>query len=79
MNTTLHIETTVLTGHRVEFSAPELPEGATVEVTVVVPERPRHLMSMLEFLKTLPPGPLGYASPAEVDAYLNEERNSWDR
>lgn len=41
MRTTLQIEATVLPGHRVEFSAPELPEGATVEVTVVVPEQPK--------------------------------------
>jgi hypothetical protein len=79
MQTTLRIETTVLPGNRVEFSAPELPEGAKVEVTVVVPSQPLRRMSMLEYLKTLPPGPMVFRTPAEADTYLQEERNSWDR
>ena len=79
MQTTLRIETTVLPGNRVEFSDPELPEGAQVEVTVVVPAQPVRRLYMLEFLKTLPPGPLLFASPADVDRYLQEERNAWDR
>jgi hypothetical protein len=79
MQTTVHIETTVLPGNRIEFASPELPEGAKVDVTVVVPEQPRRRMSMLEFLKTLPPGPLVFKSPAEANSYLQEERDSWDR
>jgi hypothetical protein len=80
MQTTLHIETTVLPGNRVEFSAPDLPEGARVEVTVVVPSQPvAARMSMIDFLKTLPPRPLVFKTPAEADEYLQEERNSWDR
>jgi len=79
--TTLRIETTVLPGNRVEFSAPQLPEGARVEVMVVVPTQPVAFrrMSMIEFLKTLPPGPLAYKVPAEADTDLQEERNAWDR
>jgi len=38
MQSALRLETTVLPGHRVEITAPELPEGATVEVIVVLPE-----------------------------------------
>jgi hypothetical protein len=42
----------------VEFSAPELPEGAKVEVTVVVPEQPKKkFASAYELIQTLPPGP----------------------
>jgi hypothetical protein len=55
MHTTLRMETTVLPGHRLEISNPELPDGATVEVIVVVPEQPKsRRISMLEFLETLP-------------------------
>jgi hypothetical protein len=39
MQTALRIETTVLPGHRLEISSPELPEGARVEVIVVSPAR----------------------------------------
>lgn len=81
MQTTLHIETTVLPGNRVEFSSPQLPEGARIEVTVVVPPQPApsRRMSMIEFLKTLPARPLVFKTAAEVDEYLQEERNAWDR
>ena len=80
MQTTFRIETTVLPGNRVEFSAPELPEGAHVEVTVVVPSQTAPArMSMIDFLKTLPPRPLVFKTSAEVNEYLQEERNSWDR
>lgn len=80
MQTTLRIETTVLPGHRVEVSAPELPEGAKVDVFVVLPEQrfPRR-RSMLEFLATLPPGPLLFKTPQEADQYIQKERDEWER
>ena len=79
MPTTLRLETTVLPGHRVEVIAPELPEGMPVEVIVVPSRAATQRQSMLEFLKTLPPGPLVFKTPKEVDEYLQEERNAWDR
>lgn len=80
MQSALRMETTVLPGHRLEISAPELPEGAKVEVIVVLPEQPiRPRLSMLEFLATLPPGPLLFKTPEEADQYLREERDSWER
>lgn len=39
MQTALRLEVTVLPGHRLEVSAPELPEGARVEIIIVLPER----------------------------------------
>lgn len=80
MSTTLHLQTTVLPGHRLEISNPQLPEGATVAITVVVPEaaaRPK--MSMLEFLATLPEGPRAFATWEEYERHLQEEKDSWDR
>ena len=35
--------------------------------------------SVLDLLDTLPAGGRLLKSPAEVDAYLQEERDSWDR
>jgi hypothetical protein len=58
MQAVLRLETTVLPGHRLEVSSPELPEGAKVEVIVVLPEQPvTARRSMLEFLASLPPRP----------------------
>jgi hypothetical protein len=81
MRGALHIQTTVLPGSRIEITAPELTEGEPVEVFLVLPGNGQHQpkKSMLEFLDSLPPGPRLFKSAAEVDRYLEEERNSWDR
>ena len=56
MQTTVHQETTVLPGNRVEIYAPQLPEGAKVEVTVVLAQQPTPAFgSAHEFLQSLPP------------------------
>jgi hypothetical protein len=80
MQTTIQVETTVLAGHRLEVTDPQLPEGAKVQVTVVLPEQPATpRRSMLEFLATLPPGPLLFKTPEDANRYLREERDSWER
>ncbi len=61
MQTTLRMGTTVLPGHRLEISDPDLPEGVTVEVIVVLPKRPElGRISMLELVESLPPGPRAF-------------------
>jgi len=80
MQAALRLETTVLPGHRLEVSAPELPEGATVEVIVVLPVQPASARrSMLDLLKSLPPGPLLFPTPEDANRFLQEERDSWER
>jgi len=37
MQTALRLNTTVLSGHRIEITAPELPEGADVEIVIALP------------------------------------------
>lgn len=82
MQTTLRLETTVLPGHRLEISAPELPEGARVEVIVVLPEKlgPRRT-SMVELLASLPQGPSPRSFPTweEYERHLQEEKSAWER
>ena len=78
MQTALRLETTVLPGHRLEVSAPELPEGAKVEVIVVLPEKPQSV-SMLDFLESLPPGPRAFPTWEEYERHLREEKDSWER
>jgi len=87
----LRLETTVLPGHRLELTAPELPEGAKVEVIVVLPETaaPRRLSmleivgpadgrfgSALEFLESLPAGPRAFPTWEEYERFLREEKDS---
>ena len=80
MQTALRMETTVLPGHRLEISAPELPEGAKVEVIVVLPENPQpRRVSMLEFIESLPPGPRAFPTWEEYEKHLREEKDAWER
>jgi hypothetical protein len=80
MQTALRLETTVLSGHRLEISDPQLPEGATVEVIVVLPAKPEvRRISMLELVESLPPGPHAFPTWDEYERHLREERGSWDR
>ncbi len=80
MQTALRMETTILPGHRLEISDPELPEGVKVEVIVVLPEQPAPARrSMLEFLATLPPGPVLFQTPEDANRSIQEERDSWER
>ncbi|MGH7174173.1 MAG: hypothetical protein ACRELG_28220 [Gemmataceae bacterium] len=80
MQTALRMETTVLPGHRLEISHPELPEGAKVEVIVVLSEKPQaKFASALEFLESLPPGPRAFPTWEEYEKHLQEEKNAWER
>jgi hypothetical protein len=80
MQAALHMETTILPGHRLEISDPQLPEGARVEVIVVLPEQKRpHWRSALEFLESLPPGPRAFKTWEEYEQHLREEKDSWER
>ena len=80
MQTALRMETTVLPGHRLEVSAPELPEGAKVEVIVILPEKPKpQFGSALEFLESLPPGPRAFPTWDEYEQHLREEKDAWER
>lgn len=77
MSIMLRTQTKVLPGNRVEISSPQLREGDTVEVTVASPEN-REKRSAVDIIKSLS-GHRLFSTPADVDRYLNEERDSWDR
>jgi hypothetical protein len=80
MQAALHITTRVLPGRRVEFTTPELEEGANVEVFVVSKGIPRsHRLSMQEIAESVPPGPRPFATWEEYEQALQEEKDSWDR
>jgi hypothetical protein len=77
MRTAIQLRTTILPGHRVEVSAPELPEGvgATVVILLDDPATPKRRLS--EVLGGYAGGAL-FRSAEEVEAYLRAERDSWD-
>jgi hypothetical protein len=75
----LHVKTRVLPGERVEIAVPGLPEGELVDVFLVVGRREdAHPVSAIDVIKSLQ-GHRGFQSAEEVDRYLQEERDAWDR
>jgi hypothetical protein len=77
--TELRTQTTVLPGHRIEISAPQLAEGTPVEVRIVPTstaqsQRP----SVLDIIESLQ-GRRVFQTPEQVRRHLQEERDAWDR
>ncbi len=75
---TVKAKATVKPGGFIEVHSDELPEGATVEVIVLVEEKteatkkPRKLTDFIGAAKG------SFSSVAEIDAYIRQERDSWD-
>jgi hypothetical protein len=80
MNAAYHTTTTVLPGHKIEITAPQLREGEQVQVFVVSAPvtAPKSGPSALDIIESLK-GHRLFRTPEEVDRYIDEERNSWDR
>jgi hypothetical protein len=83
MSATIRMTTTVLPGHKIEITSPELPVGGTVDVTVTVPTAPPvapapESKGILDFINSSP-----FRKTAEeweqFERDFQEERNSWDR
>ena len=79
MATQVRVKTIVLPGGKIEISTPELIPGkhATVVVTIEdnEPDDQRHVIDILASL----PGHQVFRNAKEVDAYMREERDSWER
>lgn len=76
MATTIHIKTTILPGGKIEISAPELPPGKRANIFVVIEDEEKR--PMREVLANLSGHHL-LQTAEEVDAYIREERDSWER
>jgi hypothetical protein len=74
----LKMTTTVLGGGRIELTHPQLPSGQAVDVIVLLPEGRPSGHSVVDVLQEAP-GRLVFQTAEEVDTYLREERDSWER
>ncbi|HEX2349342.1 MAG TPA: hypothetical protein VHI51_13005 [Ktedonobacterales bacterium] len=83
MSTVIHREAVVGPDGKIEISAPELQPGQRVSVTIE-PEADDASASstaepsLYDLVKDLPGGRL-FKTADEVDEYLRQERDSWDR
>ncbi len=79
MQAALRITTKVLPGNKIEIEIPEAEIGDSVDVFVILPSKaePKR-RSAVDILNELPGRQL-LKTTQEVDKYLKEERESWER
>ena len=77
MQKVFHQRVVVLPGGKVELVSSELEEGQTVDV-VVLHEQRSERRSAVEILAEAP-GRRLFKTGKEVDDYIREERESWNR
>lgn len=79
MQAALRMTAKVQPGGKIEVANTQLPIGQSVEVIVLLPAlntTPRR--SVVEVLAEAP-GHLAFQTAEDVDAYLREERDAWER
>ncbi len=78
MQPALHLTTKVLPGNKIEIEIPEGEIGDTVDVFVVLPEKPknkkRSVMEIIEESRSRNT----LRSAEDIDRQIQEERDSWD-
>ena len=77
MQKVIHLKTTVMPGGRIEVVDQELPVGESVDV--VVSHSPATTPRSAVEILAEPPGQRLFKSAADVESYLKEERESWER
>ncbi len=77
MSRAVHLRTTILPGHRIELTAPELPEGRHANVFVLLEEPEEAKRPLWEVIGDYQGGQV-FQSAEQVDAYLKAERESWE-
>lgn len=82
MATAIHREAIVGPDGKIEISAPELAPGQHVSISIEpmepVEQPPQDKPHAIDVLERMP-GHRLFKTAEEVDAYLREERDSWDR
>jgi hypothetical protein len=80
MQSAIRITTKVLSGNKVEIELPPGSIGEEVEVIVLLPEKPAaQSRSAIDIIKEAHSKQQTFRTPEEVDQYIREERDSWDR
>ncbi len=79
MQTALRLTGTVQPGGRVEVSSSQLPAGKSVEIIVLFPQEPEAYRRSVVDVLAEAPGHLAFQTAEEVDTYVQEERDAWER
>lgn len=78
MQTALRLTAKVEAGGKIELIDTHLPVGQSVEVIVLLPTDTPQQHSIKDVLAEAP-GHLSFHTAAEVDQYVREERDAWER
>jgi hypothetical protein len=78
MQSALRIRTKVLPGNKLEIELPPGSEGEEVDVFVVLPEPKAQRRNVIEIIEEARPHRMGMTVD-QIDQYLQEERDSWER
>jgi hypothetical protein len=84
MSAIIHREAVVGPDGKIEVSAPELQPGQHVSVTIEpapaspTPQPPADGLHMIDIIEESP-GQRLFKTADEVDEYIRQERDSWDR
>jgi len=78
MQYALHLKATVLPGGKIEVIDQALPSGEVVDVIILLPASVAARRSAVDILAEAP-GHRLFKTAAEVDEYLRQEREAWDR
>jgi len=79
MQSTLHIQTQVLEGNKIEIDDPHLIVGETVEVFVVLPVVKKQKVSdILATIENIRDHRSSFRTAEEINQFIREERDSWD-
>lgn len=79
MQSAIRITTKVLSGNKVEIELPPGSIGEEVEVIVLLPEKPAQSRSAIDIINEARNRQQTFKNPEEVDQYIREERDSWER
>ena len=79
MRAALHLKTTVLPGGKIEIVDQELPAGESVEVIILLSVSPSSVRRSAVDILAEAPGQHLFKTAADVEAYLQHEREAWER
>jgi hypothetical protein len=79
MQAALRLTTWVQPGGKIEVSDTQLPAGESVDVIVLFPQPEDTARRSVVDILAEAPGHLAFDTAEEVDAYLREERDAWER
>ena len=79
MQAALRVTTRVQPGGKIEVSDVHLPAGKSVDVIVLFPESDDSTRRSIVDVLAESPGHLTFQTAEDVDAYLRQERDAWER